>query len=232
MTFIPSDIVVPIFGYIHTDKKWIFLGTGFFVGEPPLLATAGHILDKQYSKVGIDIAKEKKFYHASAAFHNNRTDLALLRIENYAPPFTCKISANATIAFNDLVCCYEYGTTVSKGKQIVLSPATRVGNITRILNKTETHGEAGQEMLELSFPALKGASGSPILKVEGEVYVLGVVVGNVSYHLHPVQIESILDEDNKYIEEVKYLLPQGLAVNSKHLLSFYSEIKQKLDHNH
>lgn len=228
MNFIPSDIVVPLFGYIKGDEKWIFIGTGFFIGDQALLVTAGHVLGTRFEKIAIQIMKDNKFYYASSAVHEPSIDLAILKIEQYTPPFTCKFYEEATINFAETIYCYEYGTTISKGNEILLSPATRIGNVTRFLNKTETYGKAGDQMLELSFPALKGASGSPVVKIADGLYVQGVVIGNVSYHLFPSQIETILDEENKYIEEVKYLMPQGLAVHSKHLLAFYKKVKNEI----
>jgi len=45
----------------------------------------------------------------------------------------------------------------------------------------------------------------------------GVVTANVSYELLPVQIESIHDTTGKLDEETKFFLPQGLAINVKHV---------------
>ena len=67
-------------------------------------------------------------------------------------------------------------------------------------------------MLELSFPALKGASGAPVLS-NASFELLGVVKANVSYELLPAQIESIQDEAGVVTEETKFFLPQALAVN-------------------
>ena len=39
------------------------------------------------------------------------------------------------------------------------------------------------------------------------------MIANVSYHLLPSQIESVLDERNQLLEETKYMLPLGIAVN-------------------
>lgn len=67
-----------------------------------------------------------------------------------------------------------------------------------------------------SFLALRGASGAPVFYNQ-KFHVVGVIVASASYHLLPIQIETDLTDDNKLIEERKYLLPQALAVNIKHL---------------
>jgi S1-C subfamily serine protease len=106
-----------------------------------------------------------------------------------------------------------------------MSPATRLGNVTRSM-AVDFLGAAGEDALELSFPALRGASGSPVLNQQLEV--IGLVVANASYHLLPAQIESVIDEKNKVTEEIKYMLPQALAVNCKFIRAF---IESYLDTN-
>ncbi len=226
--FSPSEIIVPIFGYEKNKDKWLFLGSGFFFGKPPLLATASHVVEKKFDKVAIYIFEENKFYYASAVTGKPEIDLAILKIEKYEPPSICQLGCDEQIVFTKPIYCYEYGTTLNIGSKIAISPATRMGNITRLLDKRDTYGLAGKDMLELSFPALKGASGSPVVSIEEELILLGIVVGNVSYHLMPAQIETILDQNNEYLEEVKYLMPQALAVNVKHLNKFYQDIKGQI----
>ena len=67
-------------------------------------------------------------------------------------------------------------------------------------------------MLELSFPASKGASGAPILS-NTNFELWGVIKANVGYELLPAQIESIFDESGIVEEQTKFYLPQALAVN-------------------
>ena len=224
----PSEIIVPIFGYEKDKDKWLFLGSGFFFECPPFLATASHVVEKKFDKVAIYIIEEKKFYYASAVIGNKEIDLAILKIEKYVPQFSCKLGNDQQIVFTKPVYCYEYGTTIKIGDKIAVSPATRMGNITRLLNKKDIYGVAGENMLELSFPALKGASGSPVVLIENELILLGIIIGNISYHLMPAQIETILDQNNECFEEVQYLMPLALALNVKHLSNFYSEIKKQI----
>ena len=110
----------------------------------------------------------------------------------------------------------EYGTTQVVGSSIALNPATRIGNVTRLLDLTEKYGLAGKSILELSFPALRGASGAPVI-CSKDFTLWGIVIANVSYHLLPAQIESVLNEQEEVEEEIRYMLPQGLAVNVMHL---------------
>lgn len=59
------------------------------------------------------------------------------------------------------------------------------------------------EVLDLSFPALKGSSGAPII-VEHDGMVTGMIVANIERHLLPAQVERIETVDG-IVEEA--LLP-------------------------
>jgi hypothetical protein len=87
------------------------------------------------------------------------------------------------------------------------------------------------QALELSFPALRGASGAPVMfestpfiAEELKWGIVGVLVANVAYHAIPAQIISLVGDDDKYIEEQKYMLPQGLAVDINHLKPMYERV--------
>ena len=125
---------------------------------------------------------------------------------------------------------YEYGTTVTEEGKTKLNPATRLGHMTRKVDVSHSFGPAGEGAMELSFPALRGASGAPVMFNElmqasrlgkHTMGVVGVIIANASYHLAPTQIESVLTEDNKMYQEVRFMLPQGLAVSVNHLRPMY-----------
>jgi hypothetical protein len=75
--------------------------------------------------------------------------------------------------------------------------------------------------LELSFPALKGASGAPVV-VEVSGVVVGMIVENVQHELLPSHIERVTD-GAKHVEEIKYVLPSAKAISWKHLNDFAKE---------
>jgi len=226
MRISPSEFVVPLFGF-SKKNKWIFLGTGFFFGKPPCLATADHVLGDMYEKIGIHVIEKNDFYRASFVVRKPKVDLAILKIAKYEPPVSCRLATDEEISFTQAIYSYEYGTTQPLGKATVISPATRMGNVTRTRNFPEIYGEAGDTMLELSFPALRGASGAPVVSIVNEVVLWGIIVANVNYHLLPAQVEKVVEEDTT-VEEIKYLLPQALAVNVKHLSNFFEEMNHNL----
>lgn len=217
----PSEIIVPIFGVDESNTgsllgKYVFLGTGAFVGKRPHLVTAEHVVRDWQGKFAITfLPNTSRIMEAKLVNKNRNVDLALLEVPDYTPAHVLQLANDNEITNNQFVFCLEYSTTQSQGKVIKLSPATRVGNVTRVIDLKDRYGQAGDDALELSFPALRGASGAPVISASFRVW--GIVIANVSYHLLPIQIESVLDEKNQVLEETRYLLPQGLAVHVKHL---------------
>lgn len=215
-SFALGKAVYPIFGFTSTNSPGVFLGTGFFVSTPYLLfVTCDHVLREEYSTFGIAIpGQETKI--ATIVKRNASSDLAILLIDRFVPNWFF-VGQLADFERHNMVSCFEYGTSVAKGRMTELNPATRIGNITRFLDLTNIYGVAGDEMLELSFPALRGASGAPVFSNKSPFEVLGVIKANYSSELLPSQVEEIYDEKGKLEERVQFMLPQAVAIHVKHL---------------
>ena len=215
MTMQPAHVIVPILAMRPNGEIAQFLGTGFFVGADGLLMTADHVIRDWEGPLAIACVSDlSRTYAARIVEQDGPHDIALLRVESYRPPSVLTLAFDGPFNSNVPLLALEYGTTKTAGREITLGPATRLGNMTRMMNM-EMLGPAGIDALELSFPALRGASGAPVMRSDNYA-VWGIVVANVSYHLLPAQIESVLDEDNNIFEEVRYMLPQAAAVNIRH----------------
>ena len=214
----PSEAIVPVFGINESTNEKVFLGTGAFVGEPPLLVTADHVVrdwNGPFGIVKLPVVTRHPI-QANLVARNQDVDLALLEVPDYRPEWTLELAKDSEITSNKGVACLEYSTTHSCEGVIHLSPATRMGNVTRLRDLREQYGQAGEDALELSFPALRGASGAPVIS-NSNYHLWGIVIANVSYHLLPSQIVTVLDEKNRILEETQFLLPQGVAVHVRHL---------------
>ena len=122
----------------------------------------------------------------------------------------------------------EYAQTErAESGQWSLNPALRRGHQTRLIQFDLLGPTAGKDLRELSFPALEGASGAPVmfesvptLNQEWAWGIVGVLASNIGYHAIPAQIITVEDDGNRIVKE-SYMLPQGLAVNIKHLRPMY-----------
>lgn len=223
---IPSLCVVPIVG-LHSDGSCgPFLGTGAFVGKNKYLVSCDHVLAEWDGSYGISAHEDKiRLYKANPIARDSNSDLACLSIEEYVPPFSFPMANDAEITPNQIICVFEYGTTEVAGTHINFTPSTRMGNVTRLRNLSDKFGKAGDHMLELSFPALKGASGAPVILRRSPFTLWGVINANVARELHPAHVERILDESGEVTEETKFYLPQGLAIHVKHVRSLLERIE-------
>jgi hypothetical protein len=79
-------------------------------------------------------------------------------------------------------------------------------------------GAETAKVIEVSFPALRGASGSAIVNgMTGDV--IGMLIANRATHLMPAQLERV-EGPAGVVEEVRYYLPYGLALSWEHLQEF------------
>jgi hypothetical protein len=74
----------------------------------------------------------------------------------------------------------------------------------------------GSKILEMSYQCLKGASGSPVFD-HTNCEVAGIMVQNVNHELDPTQISQTVDDQGNIIEEIKYLMPQAVAISAETL---------------
>ena len=148
---------------------------------------------------------------------DHASDLACLRVETYRPPYAFPLADDDEIILNQLVCAFEYGTTEVAGGHINFKPANRMGNVTRTLDLTDRFDRAGDRMLELSFPALLGASGAPIMLPHPPFKLWGVIKANYARELLPAQVERILNEGGGISEETRFYLPQALGIHVSHV---------------
>jgi len=214
-------VVVPIFRLLEDGGWGSFAGTGTFVGDPPLLATAYHVVRGAGTEFAIALPPSPirwniNAFPATLILLDSDVDLALLRVKGYVPPFTFVLARDNEIVNNIPVLSYEFGTTQRYAGIDHLAPATRMGNVTRVIDLSDRFGPAGRHALELSYPALRGASGAPVLS-SVNTHLWGIVIANYEYHLLPAQIATTVDQHEGIHEEVMYLLPQAIAVNAVHL---------------
>lgn len=217
--------VLPLIGYEQSkDSTPVFLGTSFFVEgtSGPLLATVNHIVEDWNGDIGILAYPHSAIHTAELMAQDPEIDLALLHVPGYCPNKSLKIARDNELLIYQLVSCYEYsGSRFFKeagAPTAALSSSCRLGNITRFVDLTDQYGQAGEEILVLSFAALRGASGAPIVS-NSDFSLWGIVTANRAYHLLPTQIETVRDEKNQLIEKTRFMLPQALAIHAKHLRS-------------
>jgi Trypsin-like peptidase domain len=220
----PSSFVIPVVALNDDGSCGRFLGTGVFVTPAKLLVTCEHVLQQWEGQfAGIIEDRPDQLFPLEVISRNVPCDLALLQLKEYVPDHSLPLANDDDIILNKHVMCFEYGTTITAGNHISFSPANRVGNVTRFRDLTDRFHQAGDHMLELSFPALMGASGSPVMELYPPYALWGIVKENVATELMPAQVERVVDDQGLVEEETKFLLPHALAIHVKHVRRLLSE---------
>lgn len=226
----PLKAIFPIVSVRKTHKpRYDFLGTGFFIDDSGLFFTAKHVckgVEGQYNAVMLDSSADKPATpcQISNLRFSEEFDIALGEVKGIRDITPLAIATeNAPMNFDVLTA--EFSGTYSQQieyerKALIFDPYFRKGQVLRYYRSTfpET---VPTGCLELSFPALKGASGAPVI-VENTGSVIGMIVGNIERELLPAQIERVTN-GQKYVEEVKYVLPTARAISWKHLNDLLSE---------
>jgi hypothetical protein len=214
--------VVPLVGYKRKDPTPILLGTGFFVENSPVpfLVTANHNIEDWVVHTSIMVPPDLSTYQAEIIAQDEDVDLALLHVPKYQPEKALQIAQDSELVVNQVVNCYEYSELIIP-KEIECETADptsccRLGNIVSIADMRTTFGLKGEDMLVLSFAALKGSSGAPVLS-NRSFRLWGIVANNMERELLPPHLETVYHEKNQTSKVVKYGLYQAVAIHVKHL---------------
>jgi trypsin-like peptidase len=218
---LPTEPLTAIFPVLKVDcrgeRVLECLGTGFFVRDDGLVMSCAHVLGVHPAPgemIAVIPAPGKILYFVLDVIVSPRFDIAVGRLYVRPPGISILAIAERDMPINVDVLTVEFsGTTSSQA-----IPYYRKGHV--ITRYVSDFGNLlkGATVLDLSFPALKGASGAPVL-VEREGVVIGMVVSNVERHLLPAHLERLESPDGS-VEEHQYFLPVGQAISWQHLRDF------------
>lgn len=231
----PAESILAIMTFNHEERKLKqVLGTGFLVNSQHIALTAKHIFD-DYDKnntslksILIDRNEHIHILDTNIVYRSSHYDITAIRVKGIREAPLLQIRDSVLYNNQDYL-TVEYSESSitfdehSAREQVTFRPATRKGNITKayVSNFPEV---TPTKCLEVSFPVLQGASGAPLMENAPPWYVIGMVTHNVQYQLLPAQTVFIKDGD-KYVEETKYYLPTGKAIQASHLLEFMRELE-------
>lgn len=226
----PIDVAFPL--AVATRNLTLgrrFLGTAFMV-SPNRFLTAGHCLDgveleNDEVVAGVFlIDDESKAFAVKDIVLDKRHDVAHGTIVGRNPESEfLRIHDSPVLPYSADVLTIEYSGTeenVDVGRDrgaIQFTPYFRKGNLVAAYSTTFGFREL-TNCLDLSFPALKGASGAPVMYLDSGL-VVGMIVGNVERHLMPAQIETVVSSSGEVDSETRYFLPVGRAIRSEYLLT-------------
>ena len=221
----PHRSIIPIVRLLERDSGDSVrevLGTGFFVAGTDRLVTARHVLRTVLSdreNLGICYLKPDKTieqHRITQCDMSEKFDVASFRAAPLPGIIGLSIIDGRVSEIHDVL-TYEFSPTSieeeSNGKRLVhFNPYTHKGNVVNHFISTFPEAHPTSAFLT-SFPALQGASGAPVLRLN-DLAVAGMLVANFERHLIPAQTVR-LEEANGTAEETSYFLPLGKAIASE-----------------
>ncbi len=234
----PFKVIVPVLMTSDTlGSPYSVLGTGFFIDANGSFLSAGHVfknnpLPKGRAYSVTTFQKGVEFYRVVDLKYSEKFDMAIGRAEGATVPRFLNI-ADKDCELNLDLLTVEFSNVTSRA---LPSGATEIGVIPSfhkghaVSYRTSHFPDLeGANIVELSFPALKGASGAPIVIAEGESAgtVIGMVLGNLERHLLPAQVEKVEGETGEPTETTYYFLPHGYALGWQHLREFMEAVGTK-----
>jgi len=211
-----------------------FLGTGFLIDRRGTFLTAKHVFTEAGRPDGagchavIGAGWSPTPYPMSEIRLCREFDVAVGRMEPIEEMVTLELADGDAPMSADIL-TVEYSQT-----RPVLMPDGRItiefrryfhkGHVLSYYEEEPCLGKHTR-LLDLSFPALKGASGAPIIAwpLGFPLKVVGLIIGNVSRELVPAQLERVV-ERGQVIEEIKYVVPIGLALSWYHIRGFLQSL--------
>jgi hypothetical protein len=218
-------------------------GTAFVLAtkQGPRAVTAAHVLrgmdPDRPAMLGMALSTESAQGHRAfmelipiKKLHwHKRIDVGWIEAELPRPTISLPI-ATAGVFFNSDVFCWDYSPARQEhgadGSRAIFADSwAHRGNVVR------NYFEGDIEHLNVSFPTMQGASGSPVMVwIDGTLSVAGMVVGNLEQQFAPsilAQRVSVKDGD-QFSESVSYFLPYGRALSARELIKGLSEFFEPL----
>jgi hypothetical protein len=227
-----QQYVLPVVRWERGLLKGV-LGTAFIAqfGKHRLVITAGHVADTalankwEWGVVYTLDSGELHFATANAYVRSKRHDVAAVPLNDFVAglPVGGLQFGSPDYALDQDLCTFEYSQShllARPGEPVpdqALVPYFHKGHAMRRFLELPLDPD-GEPRLEVSFPALQGASGAPVLNTANNS-VVGMLIGNQERHLLPAQVVTIECDDGR-TEATSYFLPMGVALDVRAVLDF------------
>lgn len=230
-----SSMAAPLMKLGRDGEVAAFIGTGFVpAASERVFITARHVIErnplaegeKYYVYFQADDGSEiQKGGSGDGVMLSSRYDVAALPIGE-VPGVRALYLDPTEIPMNEKVVCREYSGNYFRAhdggkKTAVFHPRTHVGNVMSWYTSKYPEKHPAPSV-ELSFPALQGASGAPVIRDYG-LHVIAMLVANVEQELTPAQVLSVHREGECLLEEVRYFLPIGKGLCSAAIIEFLEQ---------
>ena len=208
------------------DELHRYAGLAFYIGSQGLIATCAHIVES-INDQEILIAKDfnlNTFLEVKDIKCHDSMDFAVGRLKVDNNRFFLPIDVNATPLLMGMnVQTFGYVTHGKKGADLSLKYRYFKGYISCLGNKPDPTLRC-RTLCELSFPALSGYSGAPLIFSNSQ-RLAGIIYGNAQSSIEEYSFTEIEDTGEKYSEKIYRTIEFGLAHTINDIIVFLDDLK-------
>lgn len=209
-----GEYIRPI-GIRNNNGEIKFSGTGFGIEKAGLVLTAAHVVLNTIKpdEIYIELPSNKFLQASSIKFHPS-ADIAALTFESDPSLHFFKLGNPKMKAghfhLGTEIISYGYPFTRENPDKINLEPRLMCGHIQR--NFQHKQNNYNFRACELSFPVIKGQSGSPILLVNDIESAIAILVSNFESSTIIDSYEEHHENGGKEIHKIKKVISYGIGV--------------------
>ena len=208
-----KEYIRPI-GIRSNDGKLRFAGTGFGIEKPGLVLTASHVVATATDKpqtIYLQL-QDGRFLQACSMEPHPTADVTALVFKDQSLRSFKLGEAPAEIGefyLGTEVISYGYPSRQEESDKVVLEPRLMGGHIQR--NFRHDQGHYSFRACELSFPAIPGQSGSPILLKDDIDFAIAVLTTNFESSTEIDSYEEHQENGMKEVHKIKKVVSYGIG---------------------
>lgn len=208
----PREYICPIGLRDGDDDLVRFSGTGFGFETPGLVLTASHVVGSADPERVFLKLKSGQFVNPHSVTHHPTADVAALAFKADQLPRAFKLgtpTVEGDFYLGEDVITFGYPAVSEDLGKVRLEPRLMSGHIQRHFN--HALGKYCFAAYELSFPAIVGQSGSPVLLEHGIDYAIAILTDNFESSIVVDSHEEHEADGTKERHIVKKVITYGIG---------------------
>jgi hypothetical protein len=224
------DSLLPLFavklknGTTSSANDFRYLGCSYHINDQGIIATCKHVIEAVQdgeTLAGMEMFGEGLMYNVVDVRCHPKYDFAIGYVarENYK---AIPMHGKKDLFIADDVMAYGFTNEGLVGGKIVTTPRIFKGYIVRTFDKPML--QDARSTCEISFPALKGFSGTPLLFNTTTTSVAGMVFSNMESTIELHRLEEIEENGETFSEKIHKVLELGVVHTAWDIRNFLKDL--------